>query len=92
MIHLKHREYEHDNQSSEKSVSNKEHENCSNNHKGHMSHMLLMILCCMLPILVIYILPYIGITNNSVTRFLPYLMFLLCPLSHLFMMGGRSKN
>ena len=57
-----------------------------NNH-SNVKHMLMMLACCLAPvgaILLLQISGYDGVAN--------YLVFLLCPLMHLFMMKGMGHN
>lgn len=53
--------------------------NCSSGFK----HMLLMIACCLAPVGVALLLKVSGYEGAA-----NYLVFLLCPLMHLFMMKG----
>lgn len=53
--------------------------------------MWIMVLCCLIPLAAILVLPYVGISLPSWTT---YLIFLLCPLSHVLLMGlmGHDHN
>ena len=53
---------------------------------GHGKHMIWMLLACMIPLALAFIFP-----NSGISRFLGPLMVLICPLSHLLMMGGLMK-
>lgn len=53
-------------------------------------HLLIMLLCCAIPLALIFALPYLGVTLLSSGWLL--LVLLLCPLMHLFMMGGHNKD
>lgn len=48
------------------------------------NHMVLMLLCCAIPILGFFVLPFIGIDK----AWGYYVLFLICPISHIFMMRG----
>ena len=54
---------------------------------GHGKHMILMLIGCLIPILVIVALRYFNIGANGLAKY-SSLLFLLCPLMHIFMMGG----
>ncbi|MDP3987549.1 MAG: DUF2933 domain-containing protein [Candidatus Levybacteria bacterium] len=47
-----------------------------------------MVICCLLPVAVLGIFLAFGFTGRSFT----FLLFLLCPLSHLFLMRGHGKS
>lgn len=49
--------------------------------RGGLKHILLMIVCCMAPIGAVWLLKISGYEGVA-----SYLVFLLCPLMHLFMM------
>jgi len=54
-------------------------------------HMLMMAACCLAPLAAIFALDKLGYGGAA-----SYLMLLLCPLMHLFMMrgghGGRTRG
>lgn len=53
------------------------------------NHWLLMALCCLAPILIVFIvLPLFRGNNGSWI----WLIILLCPLSHIFMMRGHGHD
>lgn len=61
----------------------------NNKHQhGHGKHMILMLLGCLIPIIIIMGLRHFNIGGPILSKFPIYLMFLICPLMHLFMMKG----
>lgn len=68
----------------EKKECNSKNEHCG----GGLKHGLMMILCCLLPILLILGLPLIGIQGSKFS----FIIFLLCPLMHIFMMFNMKKD
>lgn len=55
---------------------------------GGLKHMLMMFACCLAPVVGIYLLTQSGYEGAA-----SYLMFLLCPIMHLFMMKSmRDKK
>lgn len=50
---------------------------------GGLKHMLMMLACCLAPIGAVFLLNLSGYEGAA-----NYLLFLLCPLMHLFMMKG----
>jgi len=54
---------------------------------GGLKHMLMMIACCLAPLGAVFLLKLSGYGGAA-----SYLMFLLCPLMHLFMMRGMGKK
>jgi len=52
------------------------------------NHTLLMVICCLLPVVALGIFLAFGFTGRS----LFFLLILLCPLSHLFLMRGHGKG
>lgn len=64
-----------------------------NNHKnGHKKHMLLMLLCCLVPIVLMIGLRYLNLKGIALPKFSYSLIFLLCPLMHIFMMKGMMGH
>ncbi|WP_425449016.1 DUF2933 domain-containing protein [Dethiothermospora halolimnae] len=59
--------------------------------KGHKNHMLLMLLGCLAPILIIFAVRGMNISLGSGSIFY-WLLFLLCPLMHIFMMKGMRGH
>lgn len=57
--------------------------NCTANWK----HMLLMMIGCLVPVGASLVLTQMGYTGVG-----SYLLFLLCPIMHLFMMRNMSKE
>lgn len=72
------------------SKSNGSQEACHDqqqNNRSNIKHMLMMFACCLVPVgamLLLQISGYDGVDN--------YLVFLLCPLMHLFMMKGMEHD
>lgn len=65
----------------------------SDNHQhGHGKHMIFMLLGCLIPIILIMGLRYFNIGGPILSKFPIYLMFLICPLMHLFMMKGMMGH
>ncbi len=64
-------------------------------HKKSKLHGALMLLCCFLPIAALVFFNYRGSTGTSIGQVVPYLMILICPLSHILMMAfmrdGKGK-
>jgi hypothetical protein len=54
---------------------------------NHGKHMILMLLCCLIPIILFGAVRYFNLGSNGLGRY-SSLLFLLCPLMHVFMMGG----
>jgi hypothetical protein len=52
-------------------------------------HALLMLACCLIPLALIVGLPATGLNLGGVA---PFLMLLLCPLMHIFMMRGMGHD
>ena len=52
-------------------------------------HTWIMVLCCLIPLAAILVLPYMGI---SLPGWTVYLIFLLCPLSHVLLMGTMGHD
>jgi hypothetical protein len=52
-------------------------------------HGLLMLICCLIPIIAIGAIRLFNIPLNGV---LYVSLLLLCPLSHVLMMGGMAKH
>lgn len=61
-----------------------QHKNCGGN-KG--KNLLMMLLCCLAPLGVALLLQLYGYSGAA-----SYLVLLLCPLLHLFMMRGMFKT
>ncbi len=53
------------------------------------NHLLLMVICCLIPIiLIISFLPLL----KGIGDYWIWLIFLLCPLLHIFMMRGHKHD
>ena len=52
-----------------------------------LKHMLMMLVCCLAPIGAVLLLNLSGYEGSG-----SFLVFLLCPLMHLFMMRGMGKK
>ncbi len=59
---------------------------------GHGKHMLLMLLGCLIPIMIIGGLRYFNIGGQFLSKAPFFLMLLICPLMHIFMMKGMHGN
>lgn len=75
------------------------HDNGKNNmdsngkvHKRHSSHMLWMVLCCAIPLVLLFVLPFLKIQNAGVNSVLRTAVALICPLMMVFMMIPMFKN
>lgn len=60
----------------------------SKHQHGHGKHMLLMLIGCLIPIGIIAGSRYFNMGDQFLSKFPLFLMFLICPLMHLFMMKG----
>ncbi len=64
-----------------------------NCHKGKSNKMMLL---CLLPILAFVVIRFSGYEFGSMANFLPFMLFLLCPLMHFgmfyFMFKGRNNK
>jgi peptidoglycan/LPS O-acetylase OafA/YrhL len=56
-------------------------------HGCGLKHMLMMVACCLAPIGAVFLLNLSGYEGAA-----SYLIFLLCPLMHLFMMKGMGHK
>lgn len=58
-------------------------------HSGHggIKHLLLMLVCCLAPLGLVLLLKQSGYDGAA-----SYLILLLCPLMHLFMMRGMGHK
>lgn len=70
--------------------------NYKDEHKNHghnpMKHMLHMILCCGLPIIIIWVLPFVARTNPAFAVFLGVITPFICPIIMIGMMIMMSKK
>ena len=55
-------------------------------HSG-IGHMLMMAVCCLVPLAAVFTLNKLGYGGAA-----SYLMLLLCPLMHIFMMRGGDNG
>ena len=69
-------------QSSKENDANHEQRGC-----GKLKHMLMMLACCLTPLGVVLFLKQSGYDGAA-----NYLVLLLCPLMHLFMMRGMGHK
>jgi uncharacterized membrane protein len=60
---------------------------CKTDKNHGLNHILMMLACCMVPLGGALILRYLGYGTYA-----SYLVFLLCPLMHLFMMKDMFKG
>lgn len=58
---------------------------------GHGKHMILMLIGCLIPIIAIGAMRYFNVGSNGLAKY-SSLLFLLCPLMHIFMMGGMMGH
>ncbi|MDT8899656.1 DUF2933 domain-containing protein [Anaeroselena agilis] len=67
----------------------KKKEDCHGGKGGHsgFKHGLMMLLCCLVPLGLAFALNAMGYGTIA-----GYLVFLLCPLMHIFMMRGMFKG
>lgn len=65
------------------SIPNSDHSCINNNWK----HVIMMMACCLAPVGAALVLTYIGYTGVG-----SYLLFLLCPIMHIFMMRNMNKG
>lgn len=74
------------------------HNHERNNHDGEKhsvhskKHNWMMILCCILPIILFTAILLLNGLSGSVGNLLPFLLLLICPLSHLLLMPIMGKN
>lgn len=59
---------------------------CGNGHSG-LKHLGMMFICCLVPLAAAFILKQLGYSGIA-----SYLILLLCPIMHLFMMKGMFKD
>ncbi len=52
------------------------------------NHKILMIVCCLIPIAALGIFLILGFNSQAIV----FLLILLCPLGHLFLMRGHGKR
>lgn len=76
---------------------NGDNQNEKSPRKGILSHGALMILCCLIPILLLFVLPYLNIKSPALQAIASAGVFLLCPLMHIGMMffmfkGDKKEN
>jgi hypothetical protein len=70
-------------QNKENGANPPQHHGCG----GGLKHMLMMLACCLAPIGAVLLLKLSGYEGVA-----SYLVFLLCPLMHLFMMKGMEHK
>ncbi|MDU2065078.1 MAG: DUF2933 domain-containing protein [Sporomusaceae bacterium] len=70
-------------QSQSSNTTQGQQQNCGNS----LKHMLMMFVCCLTPIAAVLLLKLSGYEGTA-----SYLVFLLCPLVHLFMMKGMGHK
>ncbi|MGN8772154.1 DUF2933 domain-containing protein [Paenibacillus barengoltzii] len=51
-----------------------------------------MLLCCVLPIVLFVVVLLINRANGSTDNIIPFLLLLICPLSHLLLMPMMGKK
>ncbi|MTI48541.1 DUF2933 domain-containing protein [Sporosalibacterium faouarense] len=57
---------------------------------NHFKHMLLMMIGCLIPVILIVALSKSGVVNLSGGLY--WIIFLICPIMHIFMMKGMHQN
>jgi hypothetical protein len=67
------------------------------NNTGHspMKHMLHMVLCCGIPIVIIFLLPFIASVSPATAGFLGLITPFICPImmgGMMLMMFGKKKS
>ncbi|SDD72615.1 Protein of unknown function [Sporomusa acidovorans] len=72
---------------SQNSLENNENQGQQHNCGGGFKHMVMMLLCCLAPLGLVLLLRQSGYDGEA-----NYLVLLLCPLMHLFMMRGMGHN
>ena len=63
---------------------NNKHEIASNN-KNHNTRMILMAVFCLLPLAIVILITRLKLGTYITLGYLPYAIFLLCPLGHFLM-------
>ncbi len=58
---------------------------------GHGKHMIIMLLGCLVLLIAIGALKYFNVGLNGLARY-SGLLFLACPLMHIFMMGHGKES
>lgn len=62
-------------------------------HSGHFKkHNWMMTLCCVLPIVLFAAILLFNGLSGSTGSIIPFLLLLICPLSHLLLMPMMSKK
>ena len=58
----------------------------------HKKHGLLMLVCCLIPLGIVFVLPYLGFQVGGVGRFASIGIALICPLMHLGLLAYLFKG
>lgn len=70
-------------QTKEHDTSQAQHQGCG----GGWKHMVMMIICCLAPLSLVLLLKQSGYEGSA-----NYLVLLMCPLMHFFMMKNMGKK
>lgn len=68
------------------------HNDEGNNGAEHSKHRWMMIVCCVLPVILFVAYLLLNGTTGSRGNLFPFLILLMCPLSHLILMPLMGKK